>query len=111
VAFAYERIEAVEEVLPRHLYAYWPIPREAAFLAARAHAGYRARGGSRQTILPDFLIGAHALIERCALLTRDSRRYRQAFPGLRLITPASRSGASAGPSGGGSGGRRAAGRT
>lgn len=25
-AFAYERIEAVEEVLPRHLYAYWPIP-------------------------------------------------------------------------------------
>ena len=36
VAFAYERIEALEEVLPRHLYAYWPIPREAAFLAARA---------------------------------------------------------------------------
>jgi predicted nucleic acid-binding protein len=64
VAFAYERIEPVEEVLPRHLYAYWPIPREAAFLAARAHASYRARGGSRQMILPDFLIGAHALIQR-----------------------------------------------
>jgi len=87
VAFAYERIEAVEEVLPRHLYAYWPIPREAAFLAARAHADYRARGGQRPMILPDFLIGAHALIERCALLTRDPRRYRQAFPGLKLITP------------------------
>lgn len=87
VAFAYERIEAVEEVLPRHLYAYWPIPREAAFLAARAHASYRDRGGSRQMILPDVLIGAHALIERCLLLTRDARRYRQAFPGLQLITP------------------------
>lgn len=87
VAFAYERIEAVEEVLPRHLYAYWPIPREAAFLAARSHASYRARGGSRQMILPDFLIGAHALIERCPLLTRDARRYQQAFPGLQLITP------------------------
>jgi hypothetical protein len=38
-------------------------------------------------ILPDFLIGAHALIERCPLLTRDARRYQQAFPGLQLITP------------------------
>lgn len=87
VAFAYEQIEVVEEILPRHLYAYWPIPREAAFLAARAHAEYRARGGNRQRILPDFLIGAHALIARCILLTRDPHRYRQAFPGLKLITP------------------------
>jgi len=39
-------------------------------------------------ILPDFLIGAHALVERCPLLTRDQRRYRQAFSGLKLITPA-----------------------
>ncbi len=87
VAFAYEQIEVVEEILPRHLYAYWPIPREAAFLAARVHAEYRARGGNRQRILPDLLIGAHALIARCPLLTRDPRRYRQAFQGLKLITP------------------------
>lgn len=51
-----------------------------------AIAGYRARGG-RRMILPDFLIGAHALSERCALVTRDARRYRLAFPGLQLITP------------------------
>ena len=37
--------------------------------------------------LPDFLIGAHALLESTGLLTRDERRYRQAFPGLRLILP------------------------
>lgn len=89
VAFAYERIEDVNAVLPRHLYDYRALPREAAFLAARAHADYRQRGSTRPASLPDFLIGAHAVIERVSLLTRDVRRYRQAFPGLRLIAPAS----------------------
>ena len=45
------------------------------------------RGGSRQTVLADVLIGAQALVERIPLLTRDSRRDRQAFPGLELIAP------------------------
>lgn len=87
IAFACERIEEVNALLPPDLFRYRPIPREAAFLAARAHADYRSRGGQHQSILPDFLIGAHALVERCSLLTRDPRRYRQAFPGLVLITP------------------------
>ena len=38
-------------------------------------------------MLADFLIGAHALVERVPLLSRDRRRYRQAFPGLELIAP------------------------
>ena len=88
IAFACDRIEDVDELLPAHLYELRPIPREAAFLAARAHADYRERGRQRTMILPDFLIGAHALVERRPLLTRDQRRYRQAFPGLKLITPA-----------------------
>ena len=88
IAFACDTIESVDDLLPAHLYAYRPIPREAAFVAARAHADDRSRGGSRQTVLADFLIGAHALVERVPLLTRDRRRYRQAFPGLELIAPA-----------------------
>jgi len=87
IAFACDRIEEVDALLPPELFQYRPIPREASFLAARAHADYRSRGGQRTAMLPDFLIGAHALVERCALLTRDPRRYRQAFPGLELITP------------------------
>ena len=87
IAFASDAIEAVDALLPQHLYSYRPIPREASFLAAMAHADYRQRGGQRSMILPDFLIGAHALLESTGLLTRDGRRYRQAFPGLSLILP------------------------
>ena len=87
IAFASDAIEAVDALLPQHLYAYRPIPREASFLAAMAHADYRQRGGQRSMILPDFLIGAHALLESTGLLTRNGRRYRQAFPGLKLILP------------------------
>ena len=65
IAFALETIESVDELLPPHLFDYRALPLEAAFLAARAHA----------------------LVERLPLLTRDLHRYRQAFPGLKLINP------------------------
>lgn len=87
IAFDFDTIEAVNDILPAVDFEYAPIPREAAFLAARSHARYRSAGGSRAMILPDFLIGAHAVVERMTLLTRDVRRYRSYFPGLRLICP------------------------
>lgn len=65
------------------------IPWDAAELAGHAHRQYRRRGGAREAILPDFLIAAHAAIEDLTLLTRDVRRIKAAFPGLRLITPES----------------------
>jgi predicted nucleic acid-binding protein len=87
IAFDFKTIEEVDALLPAADYEYAVIPREAAFLAARCHAQYRASVGSRAMILPDFLIGAHATVERMALLTRDARRYRSYFPGLRMICP------------------------
>lgn len=64
IAFACETIEWVEELLPPHLFDDRALPREA-----------------------EFLIRAHVLVERMPLLTRDQCRYRQAFPGLELISP------------------------
>lgn len=63
------------------------LPWSAAFQAGKAHAIYRRRGGLRQRTLPDFLIGAHAVIRRYRLLTRDSSRYRTYFPTLDIIAP------------------------
>jgi predicted nucleic acid-binding protein len=63
------------------------LPWDAAFEAGRAHRAYRRRGGARERTLPDFLIGAHALVRGYRLLTRDARRYRAYFPTLDIIAP------------------------
>jgi predicted nucleic acid-binding protein len=64
-----------------------PIPWSAAFLAGRAFASYRRRGGTKSAPLPDFFIGAHAAVGRLRLLTRDPARYRTYFPTVELIAP------------------------
>lgn len=42
----------------------------------------------RQRVMPDFLVGAHALVQADALLTRDHRTYSAYFPRLVLHSPA-----------------------
>jgi len=63
------------------------IPRDAAFLAGKAYRQYRRRGGTKGNVLADFLIGAHAAVLACELLTRDARVYSTYFPTVSLITP------------------------
>jgi predicted nucleic acid-binding protein len=63
------------------------IPPAALFMAGRAFEQYRRKGGPRSTLLADFFIGAHALVDGLPILTRDTRRYRTYFPGVELIAP------------------------
>jgi predicted nucleic acid-binding protein len=88
VSVRFSRIEELEAALPRELIGREPIPYEAAFLAAKAFAGYRRRGGTRTSTLPDLFIGAHAAVAGYELLTRDGARFRTYFPKLALIAPA-----------------------
>ena len=87
VAARFEQIEDLEAALPEDYYERQALPWEAAFLAGRSFVRYRRRGGRRRSPLPDFYIGAHALVRGMTLLTRDAKRYRAYFPKLRIVAP------------------------
>ena len=87
VSVGFERIEDLEEALPRDLIAREPLPYEASFLAGKVLLAYRKRGGLKRSPLPDFLIGAHAAIAGYRLMSRDTKRYRSYFPKVALISP------------------------
>ena len=71
--------------------AYSEVSQEAALDAARHWSAYRSRGGSRQRIAADFIIGAHALVQCDRLLTRDRGFYRSGFSNLAVLDPSDES--------------------
>ena len=83
----FDTIEEVDEALPSSYFVRESLPWEATFLAGKAFAAYRRRGGTKRSRMADFYIGAHAAVAGHALLTRDPRRYRAYFPRLRIIAP------------------------
>lgn len=60
-----------------------PIDNAIAWEAGQRFQQYRAAGGTRQRILPDFLIGAHAITQADNFLTRDRGFFATYFPELR----------------------------
>ena len=63
------------------------LPWDAAFLAGQAFKIYRASRGNKTSPMPDFYIGAHALVNQLRLLTRDAPRYLSYFPKLAVVAP------------------------
>lgn len=61
---------------------------EALHGAGRAFVRYRRRSAKpKDRMLADFLVGAHALAQADALLTRDRGYFRTYFPKLRVVRP------------------------
>ena len=83
----FETLPDLDRVLSSFKINREDLPWEAAGLAGLAHVKYRREGGPRDRVLPDFLIGAHAMQKNYRLLTRDGRRYRAYFPKLEIIAP------------------------
>jgi len=49
--------------------------------------GSESRAQAARRSVPDFLIGAHALLQCSGLITRDEGFFRDYFKGLRIIVP------------------------
>lgn len=78
-----EALAVLEEMSIR----YSPMEARSTLRAGEMQRRYRQRGGQRARTVPDFLIGAHALLQCNALITRDTSFYRDYFKGLKLIAP------------------------
>lgn len=85
VSMKFDRIEDADAALLD--FVREPLPYEAGFLAGKVYLAYRRRGGAKRSPMPDFYVGAHAVIGRMNLLTRDAARYRTYFPGLTIVAP------------------------
>lgn len=87
LSLTFSTFEALDEVLDSLRLPVIELPRPALFLAGKAFAQYRRRGGTKANVLPDFFNGAHAAVARWPVLTRDASRYASYFPTVALVTP------------------------
>lgn len=78
-----EALSVLEEMSIR----YSPLEAKSALRAGEMQRRYRQRGAAQARAAPDFLIGAHALLQCNGLITRDDVFYRDYFKGLKLIVP------------------------
>ena len=74
--------------------SYLPVERKAAIRAGEMQRRYKQRlrtlgktGLATQRTVPDFIVGAHALLQCSALITRDAGFFRDYFKGLKVIVP------------------------
>ena len=66
---------------------YLPVSEPAAVRAGEMQRRFRQRGGRRERVIADFLIGAHAMMQCSGLITRDAGFFRDYFKGLKVIVP------------------------
>ena len=86
----------VMETLDEVGVGFLPLEMRSALRAGEMQRRYRERllqGGGRldqqaaRRSVPDFLIGAHALLQCQGLITRDAGFFRDYFKGLKVIVP------------------------
>ncbi len=85
----------VMDVLEEMGLSFLPLDRRAAIRAGEMQRKYKQRlrengtasSAAAQRTIPDFLVGAHAMLQCEALITRDDGFFRDYFKGLKVITP------------------------
>jgi predicted nucleic acid-binding protein len=87
VVAAFADQEAATRAMSGVPVGYSGLNADAAARAGSAWRAYRRAGGSRDRLVADFLVGAHAIEQSDRLLTRDRGFQRTAFTGLTIIDP------------------------
>ncbi|OGO53588.1 MAG: hypothetical protein A2Z32_10550 [Chloroflexi bacterium RBG_16_69_14] len=87
VVAAFADTAQTESSLARIPVDYSPIVKATATRAGMAWRAYRLRGGPRERLVTDFIVGAHANEQADRLLTRDRGFQRSAFEGLTIVDP------------------------
>ncbi|HYM44557.1 MAG TPA: type II toxin-antitoxin system VapC family toxin [Solirubrobacteraceae bacterium] len=76
-----------EAALRRLRIDFAPLDVTTSLAAGGSWRAYRRADGTRERVIADFLIGAHALAHADQLLTRDRGFYRSYFQPLRVLDP------------------------
>lgn len=87
LSLTFSTVEALDKTIEDLGLALVEVPRPALFLAGKAFVRYRRQGGTKNNVLADFFIGAHAAVSGHPVLTLDTRRYAAYFLGVTLIAP------------------------
>jgi predicted nucleic acid-binding protein len=87
VGAAFSTPQRAGDAMDRLEVAFGEIGRPVALAAGLAWRRYRQRGGRRDRVIADFLIGAHAAAAADRLLTRDRGFYRAYFGSIKILDP------------------------
>jgi predicted nucleic acid-binding protein len=85
-----EVMDVIEDMGIRYL----PTEQRSAVRAGEMQRKFKQRMGQVGTepfaarTIPDFLVGAHAMLQCSALITRDAGFFRDYFKGLKVVVPA-----------------------
>ena len=87
ISLAFNKVSQLDSALEEAGLKVERFPREVLMAAGKVFLLYRKNKGYKTSTLPDFFIGAHAQALEIPLLTRDTRRIKTYFPGIKIISP------------------------